>query len=322
MGKTMRAAVPDGNGSVGIVTVPVPEPGADEVLVRVEAAGMNRADLLHANGKYAQAMRGASAADTAGMEFAGTVVAVGRDADPGLLGTGVMAMFPGAYAEYAAVPAALLLPAPCSLSPRECAALPMGLLTEFDALRSLARLGEGERVLVTGAASGVGLIGVQLAKLLGAGFVAAATRDPRNDALLTELGADVVPHDVAELPGLPGIDVVIDHVGGAWCEALAPVLADSARVVSVGRLGGRRAMLDLTAFSAKRATLMGTTWKTRGVAEVAACVRAVRAAGVTGVRAVIAGSHALSDITTAYRTLASERAAGKLLIIPQRTEEV
>lgn len=319
----MRAAVP-ADGRIEIVEVPVPTLGPREVLVEVRAAGMNRADLLHRQGKYGQrAFLHPDRPNIAGMEMAGKIVAVGSAANREHIGRGVMAMCAGAYAEYVAVDERLLLPAPPGLDWAGCAALPMALLTEFEALVRLAGVRPGHRVLVTGATSGVGLIGVQLAKALKAGTVIGTTRSRQAAGLLRSLGADLVVHDeheLAESLADEGVDVVVDHVGGPMFETCVPLVRKGACLVSVGRLGGRTATVDLAALSSQRARLIGTTWRTQELSEIAYSVDALQDVVF---RHVLDGSIApiaaqqvpFPEIDQGYESLSSARDPGKLAVI-------
>lgn len=317
----MWAALPEAAiGGVRLARVARPRPAADEVLVEVMAAGMNRADLLHARGRYSQRLRATDRPDVAGMELAGRVVEAGSCVDEALVGGRVMAMIPGTYAEYAAVPAELLLPLPEELDWVEAAAMPMGLLTEYEAIVRLAQVAPGERTLVTAATSGVGLLGLQVARHRGLEPVA-TSRDGANDPVLRRLGAAAVAHGPDELGAhFPdGVDVVIDHVGGDILEAVQQLLRDHARVVSVGRLGRRSAEIDLAAFAGRRARLIGTTWRCQTRSEVAATVAAVRAdlteaISAGRIRPLVSAVEPLRGIAAAYDRLGGPRRLGKVVV--------
>jgi NADPH:quinone reductase len=234
-------------GSVRWRWTEVPQPALEphDALIRVDAAALNRADALMRTGDYIPSDASwRVAGDRVGFELAGTVVDVGSAAGGVELGAAVMTQAGGACAELVAVDAGLLLPVR-GLAPVTAAALPSGLLTEFDALDQ-AGFVAGDDVLITGASSGVGGIGVQLARALGAGRVTATTRSATAAAELRRLGADLVIETNAESVaeglargGAVAARVVLDHVGG---EILAQTLAcapPGARVVQIGRLGGR-----------------------------------------------------------------------------------
>ncbi|WP_110342989.1 zinc-binding dehydrogenase [Prauserella flavalba] len=323
MAATMRAAVPV-DGAIEIREVPVPQPGPREVLVAVRAAGMNRADLLHRQGRYGQrAFRHPGRPDIAGMEMAGEVVAVGESVERVGTGDAVLALCAGAYAEYVAVDERLSLPAPAGSPWPSLAALPMALLTAFEALARLAGLRRGQRVLVTGATSSAGLMAVQLARVLGAGEVIGTTRSREAVPLLRRLGAATVVHDGRDLAGRvgdDGVDVVIDHVGGAMFEASVPLLRKGASVVSVGRLGGRSARIDLARFAGTRARLLGTTWKTQEIDEIADSVDALRTTVyphvLNGELVPVVGRRIpFGDIASGYEHLTGPREPGKPVVV-------
>lgn len=322
----MRAAIPDGAGGVCVVDTPVPDPAPGEVLVRVEAAGMNRADLLHARGAYAQrAFVAPGRPDIAGMEMAGRIVALGAGVDPDLgleAGSAVMAMCGSCYAEYVAVDAQLVMRAPPQLSWTECAALPMGLLTEYEALVRLAETRAGDRVLLTGATTAVGLIGVQIARLTEPAALVVTSRSPSAATTLRRLGADVVAtgaDDLTDAAGPNGFDVVIDHIGGTLFERALSQLRTNGRIVSVGRIAERSASVDLTALASRRARLIGTTWKTQTLDDIAETVAAVRSDVLSAVDAgrvvpIVAGTVGLSKIAAGYRLLRADRPPGKQVV--------
>ncbi|MFC7493003.1 MULTISPECIES: zinc-binding dehydrogenase [unclassified Nocardioides] len=308
---------------MSLADIPVPEPGPGQVRIRVRAAGMNRADLLHAAGRYGQrAFAGATGPDVAGMELAGVVSDVGDGVDDSLVGSRVMAMTARSYADYAVVDARLLMPVPEHLEWAEAAALPMALLTEHEALVRLGGLSAGDRVLVVGGTSGVGLVGVQLARALAPSWLVTTSRRDDSDALLRELGADRVARDPQAVgdPDGDGYDVVVDHVGGDWLVAALAHLRIGARVVSVGRLGDRSVPVDLTALAGRRARLIGTTWKTQSLEQLAesvagVCDEVLPVVREGRVRPVIAATVDLGEITGAYGQLVEGRSPGKVVVL-------
>jgi NADPH:quinone reductase-like Zn-dependent oxidoreductase len=318
----MRAAVPDRtcDNRIELIELPVPEIGPDEVLVEVRAAGMNNADLLHQKGVYAsRAFARPDLPDIGGMEMAGTVVRTGAAVSDVAVGDAVVALCARAYADYVAVDREMLLPAPEGLSWPRRGALPMGLLTEFEAL-TLAGMRPGRRVLVTAATSGVGLIGVQVAKALGADSVIAMTRSPDAVPLLRKLGADEVVLSGARPASVGTVDIVLDHVGAGFVDECVPWLHDHSCVVSIGRLGGRAATIDLTALAGKRARIIGTTWKTQSTGELRETVAAAREQLLPAVRngavvPVIAETVHFEDISDGYARLARPRPPGKLVVV-------
>ncbi|MGW6511624.1 zinc-binding dehydrogenase [Streptomyces niveus] len=303
----MRALVTDGQSSRWkVAEVPPPDIGPHEVLVEVAAAGLNHADLLMRQGRYLPT--GADwnvPADRVGFEMAGRVRAVGprvRGIAPGQF---VMAQTGGACAELVAVDHQLLLPVPESVAATDAAGLPSALLTEYDALTARARIRPADRVLITGATSGVGLVGVQLARALGAGTVIATTRSAAKAELLRSLGADHVidtsTTGVVEALGRDAYDVCLDHVGGAPFAELMGAAAPLARIVQIGRLAGDRAEIDLELLAARRLRLIGTTFRGRDAAELHTLVAHLRAAlpGLLGEHRVRPVIDSVVDLTTA-----------------------
>lgn len=305
--------------------LPDPSPGPDDLLVRVEAAGLNRADLLMREGTYVPSDAGWTVApNRVGFEFAGRVEAVGvgvRGFTPGQL---VMAQAGGACAELVTLDHRLALPVPPGFSMIEAAAAPSALLTEFDALVGLAALRPGERVLVTGAASGVGLVGVRLAKAWGASVVFATTRSPGKAALLRSQGADqvIITGEESIVAGVlgqapSGFDVALDHVGGTAFTDLLGAAAVGARVVQIGRLAGRESVIDLETLAARRLHLIGTTFRGRTADELRTLTARLADALETSlggtVRPVIDAVFPLADAESAASRLAAGP-SGKIVL--------
>ena len=319
---TMRAVL-SRDGTPTLATVPVPVPGPGEVLLEVSSAGMNRSDRLHVDGRYRQrAFDHLERPDIPGSEVFGRVVEVHAAVNDVAVGEWAAALTGRAHAEYVAVDARLLLPVLPGIAHADLGALPMALLTEFDAMVGLGGLRRGHRVVVTGATSGVGLLGLTLARALGAEAVIATSRSPESDSLLRQHGATEIAHDPEELSALgrrTGFDVVVDHVGGPVLEAAVEGLREGATSISVGRLGGRSATIDLVSLSSRRARLIGTTWKTRSMDEFAAATQQVRAEVLPLVQdgeitAPVAHRIAFPEIDQAYELLATERRPGKILV--------
>lgn len=325
----MRAAVIDpAVGSLVVDEVPDPSPRPGQLVVRVRAAGLNRADLAARAGTYVVGGR-PPRPSIAGAELAGEVVAVGEGVAGWSVGDRVMAQGAG-YAELAAVDARLAMPAPTSLSWEEAGSLPVALLTMHDALVTNGRWAAGESVLVHAVTSGVGVIGAQLALHLGAPLVIGTSRTPAKRERLTALLADerVVLCDPAELvavaaerTGGHGVDVAIDNVGAAVIADTVTAAAILGRIVQVGRLGGRHGTLDLDELARKRVALIGVTFRTRTPDERFAVVRAAIdhvgdavAAGV--LRPPVHGVYPLAEAEAAQEALARDEHLGKLVLVP------
>jgi NADPH:quinone reductase len=314
-------------GSLEIRHLPDPEPAPGQVVIAVRAAGLNRADLLQRAGRYGNGQRH-DALVVAGMDAAGAVVAVGRGVSGLVPGDRVMAMCSGAYAELVAVDARLVLPVPSSLTWEEAAALPVALMTELDALVNAAELVGGESVLITAAGSGVGTIGVQVARALGAGLVIGTARGPASAEAAQRAGADRVL-DGADVAGLPaavlaatadeGVSIIIDHVGANLLGANLAALTLGGRLVSVGRLGGRESVIDLDTVARKRLRLIGTTFRTRTPDQRAAIAKQVKdrlldhlAAGA--IRPLVSAVYELGDVLGAQADMRKGRYPGKLVV--------
>lgn len=293
--------------------LPADVPGRNEILIEVMAAGLNHADLLMRAGRYQpDDPSWTVAADRVGFECAGTVRRIGAGVDTVEVGQPVMAQVGGACAEFVAVDHRLVLPVQEHLSWPEAAALPSALMTEYDALVGLAQLSAGERVLITGGSTGVGLVGVQLAKAWGAEEIQATTRSPAKVDLLRSLGADRVV-----LPGdsIGEYDVALDHLGGEFLAELISAAAPLARVIQIGRLAGGRTDLDLETLASRRIRLLGTTFRGRTAAELHALVAAIRAAdlGDEPIRPVIDSVFGFDDAENAADRLAAGP-TGKVVI--------
>ena len=239
---------------------PDPVPADDELLVAVRAAGVNRADLAQAMGKY-PAPPGYPQ-DIPGLELAGEVLSVGPRVTRYTPGDRIMALVGGgAQATLTTVPEGHALPVPPGLSWAEAGGFPEAFFTAFDALFAQAGLALGERVLITGAAGGVGTAAVQLATAAGA-CVVAGVRDPGRRAAVAELGAAQVvgPEEVGEHGPY---HVILELVGAASLGAALPALATRGRVVVVGVGADGQLDLDLQLLMGKRAQLRGSTLRAR-----------------------------------------------------------
>lgn len=295
---------------------PDPEPGPHDVVVEVAAAGLNAADLLQRRGLY-PAPPGVPA-DVPGMELAGRVVAVGDRVVEPLLGRRVCALVGGgAQATRCVAAAEHLLFVPDEVSLVEAAGFPEAFCTAHDALVAQAGLAAGERLLVTGAAGGVGTAAVQLGRALGASVVALTRDDDHHDALRA-LGAEETV-TVDELEGLEPVDVVLELVGAATLPGALRRLRPRARVVVIGVGSGARVELDLLAVMARRLSLTGSTLRSRTREEKAAVVRAVGDAVVPRwradeVRVPVASVVDVREAERAYDEFARPGKLGKVVL--------
>lgn len=260
----MKAAVFAKQG-LELRDVSQPRPKAGETLVRVRYAGLNRRDLTRAPGDEGQ---------IPGMDWSGERADTGEP---------VMCMGSSGYAEYAC--SACVLPVPKGVDLEQAAVLPLALLTMHDAIVGNGRLLPGESVLILGAASGVGLMGLQIAKVLGASKIIGTSRKPEHRARLAEYGADLAldtadegwAQRVLDATGGKGADLVIDQVSGRLFNATQKATAIRGRIVNVGRLGGMNADFDFNLHALRRIQYLGVTFRTRTPAEVAEIAQRMRA---------------------------------------------
>lgn len=259
-----------GPGQLYLGEWPKPHPGPHEILVRVEATALNRADILQREGKYPPP-EGES--PILGLEMAGVVESTGQGVTKWKPGDAVCGLLAGGgYAEYAVIHQDVALPVPEGFSAIEAAAIPEVFLTAFQALRWLAGLQEGERVLIHAGASGVGTAAIQLAHVMGAHPIVTASA-PKH-SICKELGAvhaidyknQDFEADVMEYTHEHGVDVVVDFVGGPYFQRNLNVLATEGRLVMLAFLGGVRAeKLSLGPILRKRLQILGSTLRARSL---------------------------------------------------------
>jgi putative PIG3 family NAD(P)H quinone oxidoreductase len=315
-----------GPDALVLADVDTPQPRAGELLVRVAAAGVNRADLLQRQGHYSPPP---GESDVPGLEVSGTVDALGDGVEGWAVGDQVCALLAGGgYAELVRVPAAQVLPVPDGVPLVDAAALPEVVCTVWSNVFLTAKLQPGEVLLVHGGSSGIGTMAIQLAREVGAHVAVTAGSAEKLDAC-RELGAEVLVNyrdedfveRVRAATGGRGADVVLDNMGAAYLSRNVEVLATNGRLVIIGLQGGRRAELDIGALLAKRAAVVATSLRARPAAEKATLVAAVRehvwplvASG--RVRPVVQSRHSLADAAQAHRELEASGHIGKVLLTP------
>jgi putative PIG3 family NAD(P)H quinone oxidoreductase len=325
----MRAVVitePGGPEVLRWLDVPDPVAGPGEVVIGVEAGGVNRADLMQRQGFYPPPP---GASPYPGLECSGRVRAVGDGVTGWRPGDEVCALLSGGgYAEQVAVPQGQLLPVPGNVDVITAAAFPETACTVYSNVFSLARLAEGEMLLVHGGSSGIGTMAIQLAKAFGA-RVACTAGSPRKLSRCRELGADVAVNyesedfvaAVRDATGGAGADVILDIMGASYLARNLAALATGGRLVVIGRQGGSRAEIDLGVLQAKRASLYATTLRARPADEKAAVVADVRdnvwpLIGAGKITAVIDRELPMSQAAQAHRVMADGDHIGKILLVP------
>lgn len=328
----MRAVTTVGDGTIEVREHPDPRPGPGEVVVRVAGAGLNRADLLQRAGFY-PAPPG-SPADIPGMEFAGTVVALGDGVEHPALGTAVFGVVGGgAQAEMVAVPAGQCATVPAGLDLVTMGGVPEAFVTAHDAMCTQARVTSGEWVLIHAVGSGVGTTGLQLAKALGARVVGTSRSSDKLEQC-ESIGLDhgIVPPtsadgaldvnalaaEIMKLTGT-GVDVVLDLVAGPYVEANVAAAAQGGRIVLIGTLAGGAANLQILTVMQRRLRLYGTVLRTRSAAEKAAATDAFARDVVPfladgTIAPVIDTIMPMSEASAAYDRLATDATFGKIIL--------
>ncbi len=320
----MNAIVIDHPGGPEVLQLrdqPQPRPAAGQVLVRVQAAGVNRPDVLMRQGKYAGS--GDVAGLVPGLEIAGIVEACGADAARWQPGDAVCALLPaGGYAEYAVVDARHCLPVPAGLGMVEAAALPETMFTVWHNVFQRGGLQPGEILLVHGGSSGIGTAAIQLATALGSRVAVTAGSDDKCRAC-RELGAEWAinykTEDFAQVLQNIGVDVVLDMVGGDYIAKNIQLLRDDGRLVFINATQGSRGNFDAGDLMRRRLTLTGSTLRPRSADFKAALAAAVEqrvwpllAAG--RFRPVIDRTYPLAEAAAAHQRLESSAHIGKIVL--------
>jgi len=322
--RAVVAARPGGPEVLEVVERPDPVPGPGEVLVRVAATALNRADVLQRQGAYPPPP---GAPDVLGLEFSGTVAALGDGAEGWAPGDRVMAVVAGGgYAELAVAPAATLLPVPDGVDLVDAAAIPEVFTTVHDNVVLRGRLARGETLLVHGAASGIGTAAVQVAVRAGARVLVTASSRTKLDAAIAlgaAAGIDYTAEDFAaaarDATGGRGADVILDVVGGPYLARNLDALAVEGRLVVIGLQGGATADLDLGRVLRRRLTVTGSTLRARTVEEKAALAALVRADVLPGfadgsLRPVVDRVLDLAHAAAAHRAMEAGEHVGKIVL--------
>jgi putative PIG3 family NAD(P)H quinone oxidoreductase len=324
----MRAIVITSPGGPEVLEVrerPAPQPGSGEILVRVYASALNRADLHQRRGTY-PAPPGAPP-DIPGLEYAGEVSAVGPRATMWNIGERVMGIAGGgAHAEYLTVHEREAISVPAGLAWEEAAAVPEAFITAYDAMFRQLQLRMGERVLIHAVGSGVGTAAAQLASVAGVTTIG-TSRSAEKLQKARELGlnfaVDASTGDwvtrVAELTDGKGVDAVLDLVGGSYLQGSLRVLAPRGRLILVGLTAGRSAEVDLGVILNKRLSITGTVLRTRPPEEKMAVAREFESKVVPlfeekRLRPVVERVFSFPDIRAAHQMMESDANFGKIVL--------
>ena len=327
----MKAVVITKPGGIDVLEIrdveDAPAPTADRVRVRVHASALNRADVIQRMGYY-PAPPGVPS-DIPGLEFAGEVEHLGPEVRDWQIGDAVFGICGGgAHAELVTVPSSHLARIPPNLDWAEAAAVPEVFMTAHDALFTRARLQPGETVLIHAAGSGVGTAAIQLIRSAGArSFGTSRTADKLErakeyglDGSLVVAGEPLALVDpVKQWSGGPGVDVVLDLVGGAYFDANLRVLAVKGRMIHVGTTSGSKATFDLGVVMSKRLTLSGTVLRARSVEEKATVTRlfakhVVPLLANGSVKPVIDRTYQLVQVIEAHARMESNENFGKIVL--------
>jgi len=301
-----------------------PEPGKDEVLIKVHAAGVNRPDIMQRQGLY---LPPPGASPILGLEVAGEVVAKGNDGLDWSVSDQVCALTNGGgYAEYVAVPAGQCLPLPAGLSMEEAAALPETFFTVWSNVFDRAKLKPGEKFLVHGGSSGIGTTAIQMAKSMGAQVFTTAG-NAEKCAACQRLGADVTVNYreqdyvevLKEATKGKGVDVILDMVGGDYVSRNLELASMDGRIVSLSFINGSRVEIDMMHVLFKRLIITGSTLRPRPI-EVKADIAEKLQSHIwpliekREITPLIAARFPLADAGQAHKLMESGKHIGKIIL--------
>jgi putative PIG3 family NAD(P)H quinone oxidoreductase len=326
MAEIMRryVAVVADDQSLRIEREPAPAPAAGELLIRVSAAGLNRADLLQRRGLYPPPP---DASPILGLEVAGEVVAVGPGVTGWQAGDPVCALtHGGGYADYTVAPAGQSLPVPPGFSMAEAAALPEALLTVWHNLFQRCRLQSGERVLIHGGASGIGTLGIAICRALGAEVYTTAGTDEKCRALETLGAARAINYRTEDFEEVltamdlrDRIDVILDMAGGDFIQKNLNIAAPEGRIVYIAFARGSKAELNFVPLLMKRLTITGSTLRAQTFEQKAVMTREIIKTLYPhlesgAVRPVIDSTYPLEDVEQAHARMQSGEHMGKIIL--------
>ncbi len=326
--QTMQAIVTDGQGGPEVMRLgaaPMPDPGAGEVLLKVAATAVNRADTHQRMGNYPPPP---GDSEIMGLEASGVIEAIGQGVDGWKVGDRVMTLLGGGgYAAYAKAPAGLLMSVPDGLDLVQAAAIPEVFLTAYLNIFREAALKPSETLLMHGGASGVGTAAIQLAKTLGPSPVIVTVGSEDKARACRALGADHAilykqeefAERVLEITDKRGADVILDHIGGGYFKQNTACLAVYGRLVIIGLLGGAKAELNIGRLMVKRQRVIGSVLRARSVAEKTALTEAFQREALghfaTGkLEPVIHEVMPLGEIAKAHEMMEANANTGKIVL--------
>jgi NADPH2:quinone reductase len=320
----MKAYVYGANGAE-ITEVAKPSAKGAQVLVRVRACGLNRADLGMTKG-HAHGSAG-GAGTVLGMEWAGEIAEVGPDARGVKIGDRVMGSGGSAFAEYTLADHGRLFRTPSNMNFEEATTLPIALTTMHNAVVTVGALQAGQAVLIQGASSGVGLMALQIAKLKGAGLVIGSSTDATRRGRLKEFGADLAVDSsdpgwvdqVLRATSGEGVDLIVDQISGKVASQNLKATRVKGRIVNVGRLGGTHADFNFDLHAARRINYIGVTFRSRTIEEIHEIFDEVRkdiwpAVESRKLQLPIDKVFAFDDISKAFARMEANKHLGKIVV--------
>lgn len=310
-----------------LVERPKPVPNPDEVLIRVEAAGVARADILQRQGRYPPP---AGASDIPGLDVAGSIEEVGGGSRRYRIGDRVCAILTGGgYAEFCVAPAVQVLPVPEGWTAAEAATLPENLFTVYDNLITRAQLKKDETVLIHGGTSGVGSTAIMLSRAWGASAIATAGTNEKCDACLRFGAQHAINYKetdfVAEIKRMTdgrGVDVVVDIVGAPYLDRNVDALALEGRISIIAAQGGRTGQLDIGKLMMKRGKVLGSTMRARTASQKGEIAKSLLhdvwplLPAKDIIRPIIDSTFPLADACLAHEKMESGTHIGKIVLLP------
>ena len=320
----MKAYVYVANGAE-ITDVAKPSPKGTQVLVRVRACGLNRADLGMTKGHVHGSAGGAGT--VLGIEWAGEVAELGPEAKGVKVGDRVMGSGAAAFAEYTLADHGRLFRAPSNMNFDEACTLPVALATMHNAIVTVGGLQAGQSAMIQGASSGVGLMGLQIAKFKGAKLVIGSSTDASRRSRLREFGADLAVDSsdpgwvdqVLQATSGEGVDLIVDQVSGKVASQNLKATKIKGRIVNVGRLGGTHADFNFDLHAARRINYIGVTFRTRSIDEIREIFDQVRkdiwpAVEQRQLQLPIDKVFAFDDIDKAFEHMEANKHLGKIVV--------